>query len=256
LVLENEAGNLVGGSLNRAELVEALANRLGDKKSANAALNAVLAEVQTQVAKGQKVAIAGFGVFEKRVRPARAARNPGTGAVIKVQATAVPRFRAGSSFKQMVARGRVPKAATAGRVASPVKWTAMAATQRISAREGAAKTTAAKRQVGQSLGASASLDLEDHLELNMDSIHNLFRAHNLRLTAGADQRLRAMLEQPVAHGIARSNPSRLYTRDASKNLKRLLDEAYTIARAEGRQVIDARTLKEALANICPLPPWC
>lgn len=62
--------------MNKAELIEALSARLGDKKSANAALDAVLAEIQTAVTKGDKVAITGFGVFEKRVRGARTARNP------------------------------------------------------------------------------------------------------------------------------------------------------------------------------------
>jgi DNA-binding protein HU-beta len=42
---------------------------------------------------GDKVSIAGFGVFEKRVRAARTARNPRTGEAVKVKKTAVPAFR-------------------------------------------------------------------------------------------------------------------------------------------------------------------
>ena len=76
--------------MNKAELIEALAGRLGDKKSATAALDAVLAEIQAAVTKGDKVAITGFGVFEKRVRAARTARNPRTGEAVKVKKT---RFR-------------------------------------------------------------------------------------------------------------------------------------------------------------------
>ena len=104
--------------MNKAELIEALAGRLGDRKSATAALDAVLAEIQSAVTKGDKVAITGFGVFEKRVRAARTARNPRTGEAVKVKKTSVPAFRAGASFKDMVAAGRVPKVAKA---AAPAK---------------------------------------------------------------------------------------------------------------------------------------
>src|SRR6266511_5046051 len=76
--------------VNKAELIDALAARLGDKKSASTALDAVLAELQTAVTKGDKVAITGFGVFEKRVRAARTARNPRTGESVKVKKTSVP----------------------------------------------------------------------------------------------------------------------------------------------------------------------
>src|SRR2546429_1220020 len=99
--------------VNKAELVDALAARLGDKKSASTALDAVLAEIQTAVTKGDKVAITGFGVFEKRVRAARTARNPRTGESVKVKKTSVPAFRAGASFKEQVASGKVPRGAPA-----------------------------------------------------------------------------------------------------------------------------------------------
>src|SRR6188768_4098077 len=100
-------------TVNKAELIDALAGRLGDRKSATAALDAVLAEIQSAVTKGDKVAITGFGVFEKRVRAARTARNPRTGEAVKVKKTSVPASRAGASFKDMVAAGRVPKVAKA-----------------------------------------------------------------------------------------------------------------------------------------------
>jgi DNA-binding protein HU-beta len=41
--------------VNKAELIEALSGRLGDRKSATAALDAVLAEIQNAVTKGDKV---------------------------------------------------------------------------------------------------------------------------------------------------------------------------------------------------------
>ena len=48
------------------------------------------------------MSITGFGVFEKTVRPARTARNPATGAAIKVPKSSVPKFRAGADFKALV----------------------------------------------------------------------------------------------------------------------------------------------------------
>jgi len=123
-------------TVNKAELIDALAGRLGDRKSATAALDAVLAEIQGAVTKGDKVAITGFGVFEKRVRAARTARNPRTGEAVKVKKTSVPAFRAGASFKDMVAAGKVPKVAKA---AAPAKKATTAKTA------SAAKTAPAKK---------------------------------------------------------------------------------------------------------------
>src|SRR5919112_471271 len=122
-------------NVNKAELVEALAVSLGDKKAATAALDAVMKEIQNAVTKGDRVAITGFGVFEKRVRAARTARNPRTGEAVKVKKTSVPAFRAGASFREMLASGKVPKATPAKKAA---------ATKTTAAKTTAAKTTAAK----------------------------------------------------------------------------------------------------------------
>nr|WP_092373519.1 HU family DNA-binding protein [Micromonospora phaseoli] len=125
--------------VNKAELIEALAVRLGDRKTATAALDAVLAEVQAAVTKGEKVAITGFGAFEKRVRGARTARNPRTGEAVKVKKTSVPSFRPGAGFKEMVASGKVPKATAAA------KKTATASTRTTGAKATGAKATTAKK---------------------------------------------------------------------------------------------------------------
>jgi DNA-binding protein HU-beta len=88
--------------MNKRDLVDAISERMGDKKSATEAVNAVLETIQSAVAEGDKVSITGFGVFEKSDRPARTARNPATGATIDVPATSVPKFRAGADFKALV----------------------------------------------------------------------------------------------------------------------------------------------------------
>jgi DNA-binding protein HU-beta len=129
--------------VNKAELIDALAGRLGDKKTATQALDAVLAEVQAAVTKGDRVAITGFGVFEKRVRAARTARNPRTGESVKVKKTSVPAFRAGASFRDMVASGKVPKA-TPAKKAAPAK-TAVKTVSKVAAKAAApVKKVAAK----------------------------------------------------------------------------------------------------------------
>jgi DNA-binding protein HU-beta len=136
--------------VNKAELVEALAGRLGDKKLATTALDAVLSEIQAAVTKGEKVAITGFGIFEKRVRGPRTARNPRTGETVKVKKTSVPTFRPGSTFKDMVASGRVPKAAApakkaAAKKAAPAKKAAAPAKKAAApAKKAAAKAPAKK----------------------------------------------------------------------------------------------------------------
>lgn len=113
--------------MNKAELIESIGGRLGDKKAATAALDAVLSEIQKAVTKGDKVSLTGFGVFERRERAARTARNPRTGEAVKVKKTAVPVFRPGTGFKELVAVGRAPKATKAAAKSMPAKKTATTA---------------------------------------------------------------------------------------------------------------------------------
>jgi len=106
--------------VNKAELIDALTDRLGDRKTAAAAVDGLVDVVVRTVHKGDKVTITGFGVFEKRARAARVARNPRTGEAVKVKKTNVPAFRAGTAFKDVV-RGakKLPRvAATAAPTAA------------------------------------------------------------------------------------------------------------------------------------------
>jgi DNA-binding protein HU-beta len=75
---------------------------VGDKKTATEAVNAILEAIQKAVAAGDKVSITGFGAFEMVHKPARTARNPSTGAEIKVAESWGPKFRPGSDFKELV----------------------------------------------------------------------------------------------------------------------------------------------------------
>ena len=141
--------------MNKAQLVEALSTRLGeDKKRTAATVDALLDTVYRTVQKGEKVALTGFGVFEKRDRAARTARNPATGEKVRVKKTSVPAFRAGQEFKNVVnGSKKLPKIAPAKAAAkaTPAKTT----TTRTTARTTAAKATAAKAPAKKTAAKSA-----------------------------------------------------------------------------------------------------
>lgn len=88
--------------MNKRELVDAVAGRVGDRKTATEAVNAVLETIQNAVASGDKVSITGFGAFEMAHKPARTARNPATGEPINVEESWAPKFRPGADFKELV----------------------------------------------------------------------------------------------------------------------------------------------------------
>jgi DNA-binding protein HU-beta len=115
--------DVVGGRVNKAELIKEVENRMGiDRKKAQEAVDNVVDIIVRSVAKGERVMISGFGVFEKRRREARTARNPATGAAVKVKATSVPTFRAGTGFKDVVSGGKkVAKASGAAKDAGRAK---------------------------------------------------------------------------------------------------------------------------------------
>ena len=139
--------------MNKAQLVEALSTRLGeDKKRIAATVDALLDTVYRTVQKGEKVALTGFGVFEKRDRAARTARNPATGEKVRVKKTSVPAFRAGQEFKNVVnGSKKLPKIAPAKAAATAAKTT----TTRTTARTTAAKATAAKAPAKKTAAKSA-----------------------------------------------------------------------------------------------------
>jgi DNA-binding protein HU-beta len=135
--------------MNKSELIDAIAAHptVADKKTAAAVLEATLSEIQGAVTKGDKVSLTGFGVFERRARAARMARNPRTGEAVKVKKTTVPAFRPGAGFKDTVATGK--SASPAKKTAAAKKTTAKAAASKATAKKApakaATKTTAAKK---------------------------------------------------------------------------------------------------------------
>ena len=92
--------------MNKGELVEAVARNTGESKAlAEKMVNETLEVIVNGVVASGKVSITGFGTFEARNRAARTARNPQTGAEIRVAATRVPAFKAGKGFKDAVKPG-------------------------------------------------------------------------------------------------------------------------------------------------------
>ena len=90
--------------MNKGELIETLAQETGEsKRTVEDVVNALVDTVTTQVKKGEKVQLPGFGTWERRARAARTARNPRTGEEIKIKATKVPAFKPGAGFKSTVA---------------------------------------------------------------------------------------------------------------------------------------------------------
>jgi DNA-binding protein HU-beta len=131
--------------VNKSQLIDALAARYeGNKKAAAHALESVLDTITREVAKGEKVAITGFGSFEKRVREARWVRNPATGQRMKAKKTSVPKFSAGAELKAIVSGAKkLPKVAAATPAAATK--TAAAAKKTATKSAAAAKKTVAKK---------------------------------------------------------------------------------------------------------------
>jgi len=88
--------------MNKADLIEEVANVVGTKKDAQAAVEKVLEAVTKALKAGDSVTLVGFGTFKVDKRAARTGRNPQTGAAIKIAAKKVPKFVPGKALKDAV----------------------------------------------------------------------------------------------------------------------------------------------------------
>jgi DNA-binding protein HU-beta len=85
--------------MNKAELIDKISKDAGlTKVQANEALDSFTNTVVGALKKGDRVTLVGFGTFSVSERSARNGRNPQTGAVIKIKARKVPKFKAGKEF--------------------------------------------------------------------------------------------------------------------------------------------------------------
>lgn len=96
--------------MKRQDLITALAKKQGTSRAAAAELVdfffATEGVIATELRRGGRVQISGFGAFEARRRAARKGRNPATGREIAIRAAVVPAFRPGTALKDFVNRRR------------------------------------------------------------------------------------------------------------------------------------------------------
>lgn len=89
--------------MNKTELVAAIAEQSElSKKDSEKALKAFIDVVTSELKKGEKIQLVGFGTFEVIERAAREGRNPLTGEKMKIKASKAPKFKAGKALKDAV----------------------------------------------------------------------------------------------------------------------------------------------------------
>ncbi|GFG76577.1 HU family DNA-binding protein [Mycobacterium botniense] len=155
--------------MNKAELIDVLTQKLGsDRRTATAAVENVVDTIVRAVYAGDSVTITGFGVFERRRRAARVARNPRTGETVRVKPTSVPAFRPGAQFKAVVSgaqrlpaegpavkRGVMASGARKAVKKAPAKKAARPAARKAATKAPARKSTAKKAPATKAVKSTA-----------------------------------------------------------------------------------------------------
>lgn len=89
--------------MKKSEMIEAIASSTGvTKADAEKVFNVTFDLFKDELSKGEKVSVAGFGVFKISERAAREGRNPQTGETIKIAASKSVSFKAGTALKEEV----------------------------------------------------------------------------------------------------------------------------------------------------------
>ena len=88
--------------MNKAEFIKAFADKANfTQKDAGIAFEAMVATVVDALKNNEKIAIAGFGTYEIKTKPARTGINPMTKEKVKIKASKAPAFKFGNSFKEI-----------------------------------------------------------------------------------------------------------------------------------------------------------
>ncbi len=96
--------------MNKAELIDAIAEKSNASKAATAVLlNATMEVIAEALAKGESVQLIGFGTFSVNERAARSGRNPQTGKEIQIAAKKVARFKAGTALAASLNKAKAQK---------------------------------------------------------------------------------------------------------------------------------------------------
>ena len=91
--------------MNKADLIERIAKDASiNKAQAETAISSLLAGIESDLKKGGRVTLVGFGTFSVGSRKARTGRNPRTGQALKIAARKVAKFSPGAQLKATVNR--------------------------------------------------------------------------------------------------------------------------------------------------------
>ena len=133
-------------SVNKRELAAELAERLDiDKKQANAFVEEFIITITDTVATGEDVVLTGFAKFRRVQRGPRLARNPQTGATVKVPAKKAAKITPLKAFKDAVIAGKkAPAKKKAVAKKAPAKKKAVA--KKAPARKTTARKAPARRR--------------------------------------------------------------------------------------------------------------
>jgi len=86
----------------KSELIQKLAEENPHlfQRDLESVVNAVLDEIGSAMARGDRVELRGFGAFSVKNRAARVGRNPRTGEKVDVGEKYVPQFKAGKEIRE------------------------------------------------------------------------------------------------------------------------------------------------------------
>ena len=89
--------------MNKRQLISLVAEHIGyKKKEVEAIITSSIDHIISSLASNDEVSITNFGKFSVKNRAERIARNPKTGAAVKVSAKRVPTFTFATAVKQAV----------------------------------------------------------------------------------------------------------------------------------------------------------
>lgn len=91
----------------KSELVQIIAERNPHlyQRDVEHVVNAILEEIVSALAHGDRVELRGFGAFSVKSRPARIGRNPRTGESVHVDEKHVPFFKTGKEMRERLNGG-------------------------------------------------------------------------------------------------------------------------------------------------------
>jgi nucleoid DNA-binding protein len=88
--------------MKKEDLVNELTKVVATKKEAEAVVDAVFGAITKALKEGDKVSLAGFGIFSVIDKPPRKGRNPKTGEEIDIPGKKAPKFSPGKALKDSV----------------------------------------------------------------------------------------------------------------------------------------------------------